>query len=183
MKIKLYYLIAIILCLSCKGREEVTQNDIFNTSFKNYNEISALEGFEKISDTSVDTQKTGDNFRLLHLKKDSEIVILFYKKVTPNENNLNSPEYKALDTLRISELDQFERFTIGYCTKEGLIDEQIIAVVKDTTGLYMDVVKSWKANLETQKIEVMEDLVGLKCLNEFYESEEEVIDLENFREE
>ena len=173
MKKLLYALLFVVLLLSCKGREKISENDLFSTNFQNYKEISAFENYQKVSDTSISTAQTNDDFRLLHLKKDREMVILFYKVVNRDVSEPAKFEYAALDTLMISDLKPSQRFTIGYCTKAGLVDEQIIAVVEDTTGLYMEVVRAWAANLETQEIEVLSEASEIKCLNEFHEMRRE----------
>ena len=181
MKKPFYALFFGAIILSCKGREEIPQNDLFNTNFQNYKEITAFENYQKISDTSISTAQSKDDFRLLHLKKDREMVILFYKVVNQDRYVPGESEYAALDTLIISDLKPSQRFAVGYCSKEGLVDEQIIAVVEDTPGLYMEVTRAWVADLETQEIEELSDVSGIKCLNEFHEmGREEPLEPEQF---
>ena len=52
---------------------------------------------------------------------------------------------------------------------ENTLPEEIIAILRRTEkDTIQEILKAWKANSETKKIEKIKDIIKLKCLNEFY---------------
>jgi hypothetical protein len=107
---------------------------------------------------------------LTQIRKKSKTVILFSKINLNYEADEVKRTFTLLDTIQINSLDDNNFITIGYCELEGLVPEQIISLVKKSKKKYLDlIIKSWKVNDKTMKIEKIADISIMKCINEFFE--------------
>lgn len=80
-----------------------------------------------------------------------------------NRNEIKS----ILGTLRINSLNENLFITIGYCEFENILMEQTIAIAERTVhDTLQKIIMVWKANSITGKIEKIEDLKVLICLNQ-----------------
>lgn len=157
----------------------LTENSLFETDFSDYKELDALAEYEKEIDTSVHMEGWQDKFRLMNLRKKENYLVLFYKVTELDSREVQSIAYRAIDTLKIKNLKEDERVTVGYCFHEDYYEGEIIAVIKENDSLYAnDIVKAWRANPESETIEVLEDHEGINCLNEYFESENSSIPIE-----
>ncbi len=186
MKKIAYVLLMLVLVLSCKDAQkevekETSENAFFETPFKDYRELEELSGYEKVSDTSMwDSRNSHDRYRLLQLQKGQNSLILFYRAGLQHEEG-DEISYLALDTLQVKDVGENEQITIGYCTKQGFPEGEIIALVEESDSLYVkSVIKAWRANKASEKMEVVEDLDRIDCINEFFESEDATLPLKDF---
>lgn len=169
-------LIFSVLFFSCKNAEEKkpSENALFETSFRDYKELKALQDYEKVTDTVVETDPSTEDYRLMELKKNEERLVVFYKVVDKNEVDGGNPAYEVIDTLQVGTLGSQERLIIGYCSRPNARDEEIIAIIKDSDSIYVEkIVKAWRANLISELIEPVEDPKDVSCINEYYEGETE----------
>lgn len=176
---KIFILMTLVAFCGCKeGAEEGGgENDLFKTSFRDYRELQVLEGFKKVSDTSIYERRSADNtFRLMELQKGEDHLVLFYK-LQDDEDKENDFSFRALDTLWIKELQQNQRITIGYCSKPGVNDGQIIGIVQESDSLLVEISKAWFASTVSGVIEPYDVLEGIECMNEFYQNDKSGISL------
>ena len=160
---------------SCKDAEEKMspKNDFFETSFSDYKEIKALQDYEKLTDTVVETDPSTEDYRLMELNKNGERLVVFYKVDEKDVVDGSNLTYKIIDTLQVGTLQPQERLTIGYCSRPNARDEEVIAVVKENDSIYVDkIVKAWRANLISELIEPVEDPKDVSCINEYYQGED-----------
>lgn len=62
-----------------------------------------------------------------------------------------------------------ELITIGYCQINENNDENLIAIVEKIDSLkILNIRKVWAANTNTNKIEVVNNLNKINCINEWY---------------
>lgn len=170
-----------VACQDNAKQEENTpgENSLFEISFNDYKELDVLDGFEKESDTSVNTGNWPDEYRLMHLQKNLNNLILFYKIAELDSVTARVVSYRALDTVYIKNLKEDERVTVGYCYHEDFNEGEVIAIIQETDSLYSTAIKkAWRANPGSEKIEVLKNHDGIKCLNEFFEGENATLPLE-----
>lgn len=163
---KLYPLLLTLLILSCNDSNSKTdgEEDLFNISFSDHKEVEFFKDYQKISDTSFFNSGFEPTHRVTQLKKDGRMLILFSKIEYAQEEYKEI--YTILDTLEIR-LSSNQGITIGYCEMQDLLLAEIIAIV-DKTGddTIRKVNKAWKANAQTSKIEQIDNLENILCLNE-----------------
>ena len=185
MKKLVHVLLIMILALSCKDAEkepqkEVSENAFFDTSFENYKELDALKGYEKKIDTSVHIGGWQDTFRLMNLRKNGDFLVLFYKVAEWDSAGIHAASYRPLDTLQINNLQKDERVTVGYCYHEDYYEGEVIAIIKEEDSFYNHIIKAWRANPESEQIELLKDHEGIDCLNEFFESDDATLPLKDY---
>lgn len=159
-----------MIFFGCKNEEEKVsvQNSLFETTFRDYKNVEALSDYQKITDTVIESSE--EDYRLMELQKDQKSLVVFYKVVDRDEVVVNKFSYKVVDTLQVGQLQGQERLTIGYCHKEGFDQGTIIAVIEANDSLYAkNIVRAWRANMESELIEPLRNLEGIECINEFYE--------------
>ena len=179
MKNKIQYAITLLLfCLlsiSCQNSNQKSsaKNGLFETPFRDYKEVFAFHNYKKVSDTVIETNPPTGDYRLLELEKDNKSLVVFYKVVDRNEG-AEKFSYKVVDTLQVGKLQPQERLSIGYCDRLNAAGEELIAVVKENDSLYSkDIVRVWRANLESELIEPVSDLENIRCINELYKGQPE----------
>jgi len=127
-------------------------------------DIDLLEGFTKIRGMVLEKDSNGLSYSLQSFLKDKRQIVALIKKVDSNN------EYAIVDTIVIDELKEYEFVLFGVCQNNGKNDSRIIAVLKgdprNTEIYYFDkVLKAWKANVETNKIEALDSMTNIKCNN------------------
>ena len=153
-------LILLLLALSCNNKEKSRPED--KSDLK---ELSQKVEFDKVSDTSYIKNGNEPTHRITHLKNKNENLILF-KRIATNENGEES--LSILDTLSIKNIDDTFYITIGYCEMKNASPEEIIAIVERTKeDTIQTIVRAWKANSQTRRIENINNLNALTCVNEF----------------
>ena len=166
MKNLLFILTSLIL-LSCSNKTNKKNDSIIGMEFQKFNEIARLSNYSKISDTTVYGNNPEPKHGILHLQdKKNNLIIL--KSITLDSRNENRI-FKILDTLIIPNLNKPELITIGYCQINEDNDENLIAIVDKTDSLEIQTIKKvWTANTSTNKIEILNNLDGINCLNEWF---------------
>lgn len=156
-----------IVFMSC-GNESTKKNDsIIGMEFQKFNQIKQLSNYIKISDTVVYENNFEPKHGILHLRdKTNNLIVL--KSITLNSKNKNRI-FKILDTLIIRNLDKPELITIGYCEINNNIDVNLISIVDKTDSLHIQSIKKvWKANIISEKFEIVNDISRINCLNEWF---------------
>ena len=185
MKKLIFLLFLTIVVTSCKNTPEgdekvVVEESFFEEDFSGYEELEGLKDYERQIDTAVYTGDRQDSYRLMNLKKNGDYLVLFYKVTGWDEQKIHHNAYRAIDTILVKGLEEEERLTVGYCNHEDYQEGEVIALVKGTREIEVpQIIKAWRANPESEKIEELESLEGIKCLNEFFESENATIPIED----
>jgi len=135
---------------------------LLNVSYTNYKNLDFLKDYEKVSDTAYIKSGSYNSHRITQLKKNETILILFAKiKVDENTEEEN---ITVIDTLVIRDIKKNQKVTIGYCETESYLMEEIITIVEKTKrDTIQNVVKTWVANHETNRIEPMDNSKILFC--------------------
>ena len=83
-------------------------------------------------------------------------------------NNNNHVRYKILDVVAIGSIPASQSIVVSGCRIKKKRDSNIIAVVKpEDKEYYTKVVRAWKVNRSTRKIELM-SIKDIDCVNEAY---------------
>lgn len=163
----LLFILASLILFSCGNKTNKKNHSIIGMEFQKFNEIERLSSYSKISDTIVYGNNSEPKHGILHLRdKKNNLIIL--KSITLDSKNENRI-FKILDTLIIPNLNKPKLITIGYCQTNKDNDENIIAIVDKTDSLKIqNIRKVWKADTSTNKIEIVNNLSGINCLNEWF---------------
>ncbi len=157
-----------LLILSCQNKKKTSSNsqsDIFKESFSNFKELAVFEDYDKITDTSYVKNGFDPTHRITQINRNNENILLF-NKITLDENY--NENYSILDTLIIKNLEEETYISVGYCETKNSLPEEIIAILRRTNkDTIQEILKAWKANSETQKIEELKNFKNLTCLSEY----------------
>ncbi|WP_372937876.1 hypothetical protein [Seonamhaeicola sp.] len=164
---RLLFIFASLILFNCANKTVKKNHSIIGMEFKKFKEIDKLSAYSKISDTTIYGNNSEPKHGILHLRdKKNNLIIL--KSITSDSKNENRI-IKILDTLIIPNLDKPEIITIGYCQINENNDENLIAIVDKTDSLKIQNIRRiWRANTSTNKIETVENLNGINCLNEWF---------------
>jgi len=163
----LLFILTTLILFSCGNKMTKKNPSIIGMEFQKFNEIERLSDYTKISDTTVYGNNSEPKHGILHLrdKKNNLIVLNSITLDSKNENRF----FKILDTLIIPNLNKPELVTIGYCQINEDNNENLIAIVGKTDSLKIqNIRKVWIANTSTNKIEIINNLNEINCLNEWF---------------
>lgn len=168
MKTTTFLFLISVLIVSCNKKTSSLPNDL--DPFSDYRELPFVSDYEKQSDTSYSIEGFEGTHRITELRKGKETVILFNSiSLDKNRNEI----YTLIDTLVITDLPNNSYLTIGYCTKEGYLPEEIIALVKETELQKIEnIIKAWRADHSKNRIIEIKNLQDLECFNEFFNADE-----------
>lgn len=163
----LLFILTTLILLSCGNKTNKENHSIIGMEFQKFNEIDKLSDYTKISDTTVYGNNSEPKHGILHLRNNKNNLIIF-KSITLDSKNENE-SFKILDTLMIPNLNQPELITIGYCQINENKDQNLIAIVDKTDSLKIqNIRKIWRANTSTNKIEIVVNINGINCINEWF---------------
>ncbi|MDR5589937.1 hypothetical protein [Christiangramia sp. SM2212] len=158
-----------LLIMSCENKKKSSssnETDLMEKSFSDYKELSVFKEYDKITDTSYAKDGSDSTHRITHIKRNEENIVLF-NRIALDENY--QEHYSIIDTLKINNLNSNTYISIGYCEMENSLPEEIIAILRRTDkDSIQEILKAWKANSESKKIEEIKDITKLTCLNEYY---------------
>ena len=165
MKNLLFILILLIL-ISCGNKMNKKNHSIIGMEFQYFKQIEKLADYTKVSDTTIYENNLEPKHGILHLRNQENNLIVF-KSIS--RDSIENIIYKISDTLIIKNLNKPELITIGYCQINEDNNENIIAIIDKTDSLKVQNIKKvWKANTNTNKIEIINKLDGINCFNEWY---------------
>lgn len=160
----LMILLLILSCQNSKKSELEKENDVFEQSFSDYKELDILKDYQKVTDTSYIKNGMEPTHRITHFRKNEKNLILL-SSITFDDNY--QEVLLPLDTLIIPNLEHNTYITIGYCEKNNMLPEEIIAIVEKTDrDTIQKVMRAWKANTIKRKIEGIKNLNDMFCLNQ-----------------
>ncbi len=162
---KLFILFAVLTVIACN---EKSSEPIVGLKFKDYKKINHLSNFNKVSDTVLNYDGFEPEFSLLHINNGKKELVIFSSIWNDSENIRN---YKVLDILTLSNLDKKEKLTIGYCEIDlkNQTNGNISALVENTDNKNIFITKiknAWVANPNSKKIEQLENISEVDCINE-----------------
>jgi hypothetical protein len=194
MRQTIYIITTFILTIFLSGCNEFgdRQNPLYGKIFRNTSDIPELRNFTSMGGSVMEAGKTEkDDYRFgvgSYRDKNDFIVCIFEEFLKAEEKG--KVKYKILDTINIGQVKETEYLTYCNCRQDTIWDSEIIALViaDHDNEFYERIIKAWRANTKTGKIEIIKNLKGINCSNEGYgadgcgedennESDEEQIDL------
>ena len=165
---KYVLLIFVLLGLvSCRDLMTKADGSIIGREFQHFKKINELDRYAKVSDTVIYGNNLEPKHRIVHLRDPANNLIVF-SGITYHADE--STRYTILDTIIVQNLNRSEFITIGYCQVKEANDENLIAIVDKTDSLKIQHIKKvWRANTTSNKIEIINDLNGINCFNEWFQ--------------
>ena len=148
------------------------QNPLYGKIFRNITEIPELKNFTPLGGSVMDAGKTenGDyRFGIASFRGNNDFIICIFEEFL-EATEKGKVNYKILDTINIGQIKETEYLTYCNCRQDTIADSEIIAiVVADRDNEYYNrIIKAWRANTKTGKIEIIKDKTGINCSNEGY---------------
>ena len=155
-----------IMLLSCLDQPVSRNNSLIGMEFKHYKEIDLLAAYDKEIDTSIFENNMFSKHGILQLENLEGTLVIFK---STSYDTLENKIHRIIDTLAIDHLNQNEVVTVGYCQVDDNNDENLIAVVVKADGWKIETVKKvWRANTKSNRIEVVDDISHISCINQYY---------------
>lgn len=99
--------------------------------------------------------------------KNASLLMLWFDK-SNKESDPKKLIVEVLDVLNLPKLKKTEAFAMGGCHLNGKFDGELFAIAVYQEKEYLTkIVKAWRANMTTEKIESI-PVAGIKCFNEGY---------------
>ena len=167
--------------VSPKSKEESVENENFGNKqnplygkvFRETEDIPVLRQWDnggggRVIDTGKD-KNGGYRFGIDYLKDDKENMVCIFEEFVQSEDQ-GKVNYKILDTINIGKLKDNEAFSFSGCRQDTMLDSEIIAVaIAEEDKEYHDkIVKAWRADTKTGRIEPIKNIKGITCVNMEY---------------
>lgn len=139
-------------------------NDLQGVVFRDYKNVSQLEHYEKIADTSFTDLKNYDSFSLLHLKEEKQHLIIMSREFYDDKDGYPSDE--ILDVIAIPNNNRNELIAVSYCyyKEEDKYSENVFALLQiDPATKKHEIKKAWIGNSSTKKIEAIDSELIKEC--------------------
>lgn len=98
--------------------------------------------------------------------------VILFEKLIHDSINQKAPKYLILDTITIDFTIDSQYVSFFECSKDGVSHPEIIAFVYgDSRKVYYfeNIIKAWYADIKTGRIELLEELKNIKCVNSYEE--------------
>jgi len=150
--------------------EQNFNESIFEKVYIKHTEINSLKEYDGIQSTVIDLGKTEFEYGIEEIRKGDSIVLLFERLINDGKP---IPKSKILDTILINNLKENEFISLGLCQKNKVYDGQILAIIERTKNdsdleYHSNVIKAWKADVESKKFEMITELKEIECVNESF---------------
>lgn len=140
--------------------------------YREKDEVAGLKAFEEKNSSVIQSYKNSNGefeFAIALFQKENRYVVAFERLV--REENNPKIKYEILDVVNIETGNKNESVTFGTCETEAGFDEQIIALVQSNADS-AKVLKAWRVNLQTERIDPIENTTNVSCMGPVENSEE-----------
>ena len=139
--------------------DDSRQNTLIGKVFRNSSEISELKNMDYWGGSMV-----SDRFDIEYLADGNHLVFIF-SEIVRYEGN--SAIFKIVDAIKTENIITDESFILlSDCRKNKVSDSEIIAIgIYENKDFLNKIVKAWRINTKTRKIEPIDDLRGIDCEN------------------
>jgi len=169
-----YIITTLVLTIILSGCNEFgnRQNPLYGKVFGNITDIPELKNFTSMGGSVMDAGKTekGDySFGIGSCRDNNDFIICIFEEFLKAEEK-GKVNYKILDTVNIGQIKETEYLTYCNCRQDTIWDSEIIALVlaDHDKEYYNKIIKAWRADTKTGKIEIIKNLKGINCSNEGY---------------
>ena len=158
-------LFPLILIFSCNSKKSEYEKKIG----QEYYSLRVFKPFINFQDVggSYIIKKGSKPFTLSHYKS-GDVSIIAFESIA--DESQRRTKYSLIDILEISDLKQNQQIAYGICRLNGEPDQEIFAIYEVSdwdVEFFTQIVKAWRANTKTGKIEEI-STKGIDCENEVY---------------
>jgi hypothetical protein len=147
------------------------ENPMYGTVYKRITDIPELKNYTSLGGGVIypnEPENYDLRFGISNCKDENGNMIFFFEEFVEHDEKGRNPKFKILDTLNVGKLKTNEFAWYQQCRKYAAFDSEIIAIVIAGEYNYYEyhTVKAWRANTKTGKIQAIENLKGIYCVNE-----------------
>ena len=156
-----------LLITGCSSKE-LKLNDFIGKEYRTLNEFEYFKDFKEIGGNII-SLPDNDDYCFSTYKKDS-LLLVTYEITTKRIEG--KAIFKLLDILEIKGLKSNQNVNHSTCRKDGEYDPEIIVIYEveePSVEICKNILKAWKANRKTGRIEAI-DITGLDCINQGFET-------------
>ena len=141
------------------------QNPLCGKNIKDIPELKPWNNYGSVIKAGGENEYGGYKFGISLFKDDNEdIICVFTEHLEYDENGI--PENKLLDTINIGILKDMEKLNYCSCRQDKIIDSEIIAIaIMEEKAFFNKIIKAWRADTKTGRIESIKNLKGIDCEN------------------
>jgi len=140
-------------------------NPFYGKTYINIEEIPELKYHQIYCGGWAIGEKNNNNE---YYKDDNENVVCIFTEILGHNENGKAIR-KLLDTINIGKLKNEEQLSWGDCYQDTIWNPELIAIIIGKDKEYFDkVVKAWRADTETKKIQLIDNPEGIIVYNEGY---------------
>ena len=174
MKRFLGYLLLLFFILSCdqqpKKKGAVKSKTLFDWVYRDIKEVPYFKGYERATACVIDRDNRTSEYAFVEMMKGNRRIVVLEKII---DTGKPKKKYQILDTIHINGFGKDDFLMLCQCVENGKANAQILTKttrIKEAYDLeyYSSFHRAWKANLETEKIEEMKKLEGIRCANESF---------------
>jgi len=147
------------------------ENPLYGKIYKKITDIPELKNWTTLGGGVIypkEPESYDFRFGISNYKDDNGNMIFVFVEFVEHDKKGRNPKYKILDTLNIGKLRNNEFAWYQQCRKNTILDSEIIAIlaVGECKNYEDNIVKAWRANTKTGKIQAIENLIGIDCARE-----------------
>ncbi len=147
------------------------ENPLFGKTYRKITDIPELKNWTTLGGGVIypkELENYDFKFGISNYKDENGDIIFIFQEFIGHDEKGRTPESKILDTLNIGKLGNNEFAWYQQCRKDNIFDSEIIAIVfAEKCKKYEDkIVKAWRANTQTGKIQAFERIYGIDCVRE-----------------
>ena len=169
---RILIILIVFLTFSCSNskQEKESKKTIFNEVFRDIENLEYFKNFEMNSANVLNYGKNEWKYAATVMQSENKRIITLEKIIETGESQ---SKFQILDTIHINNLSEKEFISVGICENNGKADSRIIALIERFENDYelekfTTIKRVWKANFDTQKIEKIEKIGKIACMNEDY---------------
>jgi len=165
-KIQFLLIVLVVTILSGCGGIGNKDNPMFGKVFREPSELPEFKGYEEFAGQVIDEIKDGNGdykLAISILQKGNKYILILEEILTPDENG--KVKYKILDTVNVGNVKTDQFVTYNNCKQGADFDNQLIVLVSmgDEDKEDYPVLKAWRADSKTGKINPVTDLKAISC--------------------
>jgi len=168
MKVLLYFLFMVLLVNQSFNQTSKDAAPVIGSVYRDIKELDQFKGYKQKEGALIEPIET--HYALNEIVKGTHTIILFDKVLTvPNSKKV---QYQILDTVTIGEIVTGKIVMMTSCRINKANDCEIIGLVKNTgKEKYTLLLKAWRANRKTNKIEKI-SVKGISCVDLNFDPED-----------
>ena len=152
----------LFLFLSCNSNGPDFRS-LIGKEYQSLNEFGIMKGYAE--QAGIMLENLNDKEYGLSYYKKGPIHVIAFERVIREPNG--TTKYILLDILKINNVDKEQYVKLGLNRLNGKNDINIVSIYQyeNNVRFFTKIVKAWRANRETEKIEQIETK-GIDCINE-----------------